>query len=136
MYFLLEHITTARDKSWKWFTTHAEGPHALFWLCLLSYLEPFISPIVPEALMAAMILAARHKWKLYAALTTIFSFLGGITGYLLGMFLFREFGEAILRFTGFGEIHEVSQMILGGNIFLIMFFIAFTLLPDKPFTYL
>lgn len=136
MHILLEHITTVREKSWAWFAARAQGPYGIFWLCLLSYLEPFISPIVPEALLAAMILVARERWKLYVLLTTIFTFLGGVTGYFIGMFLFQGFGEVLLRYTGSGEIHEVSQMILGGNIFLIMFFIAFTLLPDKPFTYL
>lgn len=136
MHVIFEHITTAKEKSWAWFAARAHSKHAIFWLCLLSYLEPFISPIVPEALMTAMILAHREKWKFYAVLTTIFTFLGGITGYLIGYFLFQGFGEALLTITGSGEVHEVSQMIVGGNIFLIMFFIAFTLLPDKPFTYL
>lgn len=125
-----------RDRAWGWFASHAHSKHALFWLCFLSYLEPFISPIVPEALMTAMILVKRERWKLYALLTTVFTFLGGITGYLLGMFLFKEFSEPLLRLSGYQQFHEISQNVLGGNIFLIMFFIAFTLLPDKPFTYL
>lgn len=136
MHVIFEHITNVKEKSWAWFVARAQGPYGIFWLCLLSYLEPFISPIVPEALMAAMILAAREKWKLYMALTTAFTFLGGITGYFIGFFVFKGFGDVLLRFTGYGEIHDASQMLLGGNIFLIMFFIAFTLLPDKPFTYL
>lgn len=136
MHILLEHITTMRDRAWAWFAARAGSKHAIFWLCLLSYLEPFLSPIVPEALMAAMILAKKEKWKFYAALTIFFTFLGGVTGYLLGAFLFRGVGDKILAFFGFSEVHGVVQTLIGGNIFLIMFFIAFTLLPDKPFTYL
>ncbi len=133
---LLEHITTIRDRAWAWFAARAESKYAIFWLCFLSYIEPFISPIVPEALMSAMILARRERWKLYTALTIVFTFLGGITGYLLGMFIFEGFAAPLLAFAGFRDFHAVSQTIVGGNIFLIMFFIAFTLLPDKPFTYL
>ncbi len=136
MHVIFEHITTIKEKSWAWFAARAQGPHGIFWLCFLSYLEPFISPIVPEALMTAMILARREKWKFYMVLTTIFTFLGGITGYLIGMFMFKGFGEALLQWTGAGEAHQVTQQLLDGNIFFVMFFIAFTLLPDKPFTYL
>ena len=136
MYFLLEHITTMRDRAWGWFVERAHSTHALFWLCFLSYVEPFLSPIVPEALMTAMIIANRERWKLYAVLTTIFTFLGGITGYLLGVFLFNEFAAPLVAWSGYQQYHEITQSLLGGNIFLIMFFIAFTLLPDKPFTYL
>lgn len=125
-----------RDRAWGWFAAHAQGKYALFWLAFLSYLEPFISPIVPEALMTAMILVKKELWRFYALITTLFTFLGGITGYMLGMFLFKEFSEPLLRFSGYQQFHDISQTIVGGNIFLIMFFIAFTLLPDKPFTYL
>ena len=125
-----------RDRAWAWFAARAQGAYALFWLCFLSYIEPFLSPIVPEALMTAMIIANKEKWKFYAILTIFFTFLGGITGYLLGMFLFNEFATPLLQWSGYQQYHELSQTILGGNIFLVMFFIAFTLLPDKPFTYL
>ena len=125
-----------RERAWGWFAERAESKQALFWLCFLSYTEPFLSPIVPEALMTAMILAKREHWRLYAALTTAFTFFGGVTGYLLGVFLFKEFATPLLGLSGFQEFQGVSQQILGGNIFLVMFFIAFTLLPDKPFTYL
>jgi membrane protein YqaA with SNARE-associated domain len=136
MHVILEHITTMRDRAWTWFAARADGPHAIFWLCVLSFLEPLFSPIVPEALMAAMILASKERWRYYATLTTIFTFLGGVAGYLIGAFLFQGFGEHILALSGFTEFHEATQRLVGGNIFLVMFFIAFTLLPDKPFTYL
>lgn len=133
---IFEHITTMRDRAWTWFKERAHSKHALFWLCFLSFLEPLISPIVPEALMSAMILAGRERWRYYATLTTVFTFLGGVTGYLIGFFLFRGFGDRLLAIAGFTEFHSATQMLIGGNIFLIMFFIAFTLLPDKPFTYI
>jgi membrane protein YqaA with SNARE-associated domain len=125
-----------RERAWAWFAARAHGRHAIFWLCFLSFIEPLFSPLIPEALMAAMILAKKERWKFYTALTTIFTFLGGVAGYLIGAFLFKGFGDRLLALTGFTEFHEATQMLVGGNIFLIMFFIAFTLLPDKPFTYL
>ena len=136
MHILFEHITTVRERAWGWFAARADGPYALFWLCFLSFTEPFLSPVVPEALMTAMIVARREHWRLYTLLTILFTFLGGITGYVLGIFLFKEFAEPLLQFAGYQQVHEVSQTLLGGNTFLVMFFIAFTFLPDKPFTYL
>lgn len=125
-----------QERAWAWFAMRAHTKQATLWLCFLSYIEPFLSPIVPETLMAAMILAVRERWKYYAALTIFFTFLGGVTGYVLGMFIFEGFAKPLLEFSGFKEFHKISQQLLGSNIFFVMFFIALTLLPDKPFTYI
>ena len=58
-------------------------------LSLLSFLESFILPFPPPDLMLApMSLAAPHKALYFATLTLIASVIGGITGYLIGAFLF------------------------------------------------
>lgn len=139
MRILFEHITTMREKSWKWFAARAHGKHAVAWLGILSFLEPLISPIVPETLLVAMLLAGsdEKKWKKYSFVTTAWAVAGGVLGYLIGAFFFRGFGEWLLGLTGTGEIHRFTQDILtGGSIFLLMLLITFTPIPDKPFTYL
>lgn len=133
---IFEHITTITERAWAWFAARADSKYAIFWLCLLAYLEPFISPVMPEALLVAMIIAKREHWKLYTTLTIIFCLLGGVTGYVLGMFFFQGVSEYLLSLSGFEQFQDVTSNIKGGDIFLIMFFISFTLLPDKPFTYL
>ncbi len=133
---IFEHITTISERAWGWFAARADSKYAIFWLCTLAFLEPFLSPFIPEALLVAMIIAKREHWKLYTALTVLFCLLGGIAGYVIGMFFFHGISEYILNLSGFEQFQNVRADILGGDIFLIMFFISFTLLPDKPFTYL
>ncbi|MDB5225616.1 MAG: DedA family protein [Candidatus Adlerbacteria bacterium] len=135
---LLEHITERGERSWAWFSQRAHSQHAKMWLAILSFLEPIISPIVPETLMVAMLLAGSNdrRWKAYAALTTAFSFLGGLVGYGIGMLAFYYFGEGLLAYFGLGDLHAQAQFLLGGSIFVVMFFVTFTPLPDKVFTIL
>lgn len=135
---LFEHITERSEKSWVWFSSRAHGSHAKGWLALLAFLEPIISPIVPETLMVAMLLAGsdERRWKVYAALTTACSFLGGLVAYGVGMLIFNYFGDPILSYFGIADIHATAQMLLGGSIFIVMFFVTFTPLPDKVFTIL
>ncbi len=133
-----EHIATPRESSWEWFKERAHSKHALAWLIVISFLEPIISPIVPETLMVAMLLAGSddQKWKRYSVITTTASFLGGMTGYAIGWLAFKWFGEQLLSYFGLGDAHGTIDMILSGNIFLIMIFITFTPIPDKVFTLL
>jgi membrane protein YqaA with SNARE-associated domain len=131
-----EHIMTRGERGWKWFSDRAHGKHAVAWLAVLAFFEPIFSPIVPETLMAAMLLARSDNrlWKKYAAVTTISSVLGGVAGYGLGYLAMRAFGLEWLSFLGLGNATETIATILAGNIFLIMIVVTFTPLPDKAFT--
>lgn len=135
---LPQHITTAHERGWKWFSDRAHSKHATFWLAVLAFLEPVISPIVPETLLVAMLLAGSddQKWKKYSAITTAASVAGGIAGYCVGMLAFKVFGEALLATFGLSDIHNTIGTILAGNIFLVMIFVTFTPIPDKAFTIL
>jgi membrane protein YqaA with SNARE-associated domain len=121
---------------WDWFVKRAHGPHALFWLVLVSFCEPIFLPIVPESVMAAMILAGRERWKRYVAITTVASVLGGIAGYGVGLFLFHQFGEPVLASYGLHHWFRVVARLLQGNVFLLMFLLMFSPLPDKAFVIL
>jgi membrane protein YqaA with SNARE-associated domain len=133
-----EHITTAQERGWQWFSERAHGKHAVFWLVVLAFLEPIFSPLVPETLLVAMLLAGsdERKWKRYSAITTASSFAGGVAGYGVGMLAFHLFGIALLSYLGLSDIHGTIATILAGNIFLVMVFITFTPIPDKAFTLL
>jgi membrane protein YqaA with SNARE-associated domain len=135
---VLEHISQRGERSWEWFKERAHGRHAQAWLAVLSFLEPIILPIVPETLMVAMLMAGSDggKWKKYAVLTTASSFAGGMAAYGIGWLAFSYFGEGILAYFGLVDIHASAQALLSGSIFIVMFFVTFTPLPDKVFTIL
>ena len=118
-------------RAWEWFAARAKGPHAMFWLCALSFLQPIIIPIFPETLMGLMILADRAHWKKYTGITIFVSTLGGITGYLIGAFLFREFGTLVLGHWGIHQWFHTAQHMLAQNPFLIAVFLVISPIPDK-----
>ena len=72
----------ARALSW------AREPRALYYLSGLSFVESFIFPIPPEAMLAPMMLGKRHRAFFYANLSLAFSLLGSLVGYALGHWAF------------------------------------------------
>jgi membrane protein YqaA with SNARE-associated domain len=66
----------------------ARHPHAPWYLGGLSFAESSFFPVPPDVMLAPMSLASpRRAWR-FAALTTATSVLGGMLGYLIGMFAF------------------------------------------------
>lgn len=129
----MEFIRIHGGRLWEWFRARAHGPHALFWLIVLSVLEPVFSPIIPETLMVPMVLAHREGWKTYAAIVVGFTAAGSIIGYLIGGLFFNTLGSYLLSLQHAGAIFERAQALMSAHAFLTMFWVAFTPLPDKAF---
>ncbi len=62
----------------------ARHPRAVHYLCGLSFIEAFIFPIMPEVMLAPMMLGKRHKAFFYANISLLFSLIGALVGYALG----------------------------------------------------
>ncbi len=62
----------------------ARAPRAVHYLCALSFFESFIFPIMPEVMLAPMMLGKRHRAFFYANISLLFSLLGAMVGYALG----------------------------------------------------
>ncbi|MHA6203878.1 YqaA family protein [Dyella soli] len=69
--------------------TWARHPRAVYFLCGLSFVEAFIFPIMPEVMLAPMMLGKRHKAFFYANVSLLFSLLGSLVGYALGHWAFQ-----------------------------------------------
>lgn len=67
----------------------AASPRAPWGLAVLSFTESSFFPIPPDVMLAPMALARLDRAWRYAAITTIASVLGGIFGYLIGLFAFE-----------------------------------------------
>jgi len=65
-------------------------------LFILSFLESFISPILPEVLLIPMSVANPEEAIYYALVTTLASILGGILGYWLGIKLGLPMAKKII----------------------------------------
>ena len=62
----------------------AREPKALYYLSGLSFVEAFIFPVMPEVMLAPMMLGKRHKAFFYANVSLLFSLIGALVGYALG----------------------------------------------------
>ncbi|MGB3461415.1 YqaA family protein [Rhodanobacter lindaniclasticus] len=68
----------------------ARAPRALYYLCALSFFEAFIFPIMPEVMLAPMMLGKRLKAFFYANMSLLFSLLGSVVGYALGHWAYES----------------------------------------------
>jgi membrane protein YqaA with SNARE-associated domain len=69
--------------------TWARDPRAVRYLCGLSFVEAFIFPVMPEVMLAPMMLGRREKAFFYANISLLFSLLGSLVGYALGHWAFH-----------------------------------------------
>lgn len=129
----LERISLSGERSWEWFKQRAHGPHALWWLIGASLLEPIISPVVPETLLVAILLAGAKRWKFYTTVTAIASIVGGIIGYAIGALLFGAIGAWLLSIGGVESAFVSAQHLMQKHVFATMILASFTPLPDKAF---
>src|SRR3569833_1461932 len=67
----------------------ARDPRAVYYLCGLRFVEAFIFPIMPEVMLAPMMLGKRHKACFYANVSLVFSLRGSLVGYGLGHWAFH-----------------------------------------------
>lgn len=72
-------------------------PRAEAALAVVSFTESSFFPIPPDAMLIPMVLARPERaWRI-ATICTIASVLGGILGYVIGMFLYQALAEPIVQ---------------------------------------
>ena len=93
-------------KLYDWTLSLAETRYALAALAIVAFVESSFFPIPPDVLLIPMILAARNRAFMIAALCTIASVMGGAFGYWIGAALFDTVGQPILDFYHKGDQFE------------------------------
>lgn len=73
----------------------ARDRRAIYYLCGLSFVEAFIFPIMPEVMLAPMMLGKRHRAFFFANISLLFSLLGSLVGYSLGHWAFHALTPAL-----------------------------------------
>ena len=68
-----------------------------FFLGLVSFIESSFFPIPPDVMIIPMIISKKNDFIKIFLITTIFSVLGGILGYFIGVFFF-DVGMQIMSF--------------------------------------
>ena len=107
-------------------------------LGFVSFIESFFFPVPPDLMIVPMVVAKRENYLNIFLIATIFSVLGGLVGYMLGVF-FLDVSMVIIEFYGYEEkVFEIQNKISSKEGFLfwigVMFLAGFTPLPFKLFT--
>ena len=109
---------------------HAKAKYYLFFLGVA---ESSFFPIPPDVMLLPMCLSNPKKaWK-FALITTVGSVLGGIIGYLIGVYAFG-FIEPYLYDWGYMSAYERAVMWFEEWGFWAIFIAGFSPIPYKVFT--
>ena len=116
----------------------ASSKLANYTLGFVSFIESFFFPVTLDLMIVPMVVAKKENYVKIFLIATIFSVLGGLAGYMLGVF-FLDISMVIIEFYGYQEkVFEIQEKISskGGFLFWIgvMFLAGFTPLPFKLFT--
>jgi membrane protein YqaA with SNARE-associated domain len=113
------------------FSRRREAP---YYLSLLSFVESFILPFPPpDVMLAPMSLARPSRAMRFAALTLLFSVLGGLVGYMIGAFLF-DFAEPYIIDWGYQARFEKVITWFEDWGFWAVLVAGFSPVPYKIFT--
>ena len=109
-----------------------------YYLAIVSFIESSFFPIPPDVMIIPMVISKKKDFVKIFLITTIFSVLGGIFGYLIGAFFF-DFGSQILDFYGYeNKLSNIKNNLINSDGFYawlsILFLAGFTPLPYKVFT--
>ena len=109
-----------------------------YYLAIVSFAESSFFPIPPDVMVIPMVIAKKNDFKKIFLITTIFSVLGGILGYLIGAFFF-DIGIQIMNFYGYeNKLITIKNSLFNSDGFYawlsILFLAGFTPLPYKVFT--
>ena len=108
------------------------------YLGIVSFTESSFFPIPPDVMIIPMVIAKKKEYFKIFLITSLFSVLGGIFGYLLG-YLFYDLAIHVIEFYGYeNKVESLKTSLSQGSGFFawlsILFLAGFTPLPYKAFT--
>ena len=109
-----------------------------YYLALVSFIESSFFPIPPDVMVIPMVISRKRDFIKIFVIATIFSVLGGILGYFIGVFFF-DIGMQIMSIYGYEDrLISLKNNLLNSEGFYawlgILFLAGFTPLPYKVFT--
>jgi len=117
-----------------WVLSWADSKYSPLALCILAFTESSFFPIPPDTLQLALSISKPKRSYWYAFLASIFSVLGGILGYFIGVFLFESVGKVIIQAFGYQAQFQQVGLLYQSHAFLAITAAAFTPIPYKVFT--
>ncbi|MES9813483.1 MAG: YqaA family protein [Candidatus Thiodiazotropha sp.] len=117
----------ARTMQW------SRHPYAPAYLAGLSFAESSFFPIPPDVMLAPMSMAQPKQAWFFAGLTTLASVIGGMLGYLIGVYAF-DLVQPWLHSLGYWEGYLNTKAWFGEWGFWAIFLAGFSPIPYKIFT--
>lgn len=111
----------------------AEHKQADKYLAALSFAESSFFPIPVDVMLAPMVLSTPKRWWQLALIATVFSVLGGIAGYFIGLYFFDVI-EPLLQKYGYWERFELARGWFDEWGVWVVFIAGFSPIPYKVFT--
>ena len=110
------------QKIYKKLLSLAEHQHAKKYLALVAFIESSFFPIPPDVMVVPMVLAKSSDWWRIALTCTLFSVIGGVAAYFIGLLLFETAAMPLIQFYGYqnnvSEFNEMYQNWGGWAVFL------------------
>ena len=103
------------------------------YLGVLSFAESSFFPVPVDVMLAPMCLAVRKKAWRYASIATVFSVIGGVVGYAIGVVGF-EMLEPWLAESHYWAAYETSREWFDRYGVWVIFVAGFSPIPYKVFT--
>lgn len=123
-------FTPMYDKALVW----SKHPRAPFILSVISFAESIIFPVPVDVMLAPMALGQPKRAYYFALLATIFSVLGGVAGYWLGMLAYEPLVQPALETLGYQHHFDRAQAWFENWGFWVVFLAGFSPIPFKVFT--
>jgi len=121
-------------KLYDWVLHWAETPYAVPALIILAIAESSFFPIPVDVLLIALAVSLPKRSFVYGLYTSVFSILGGVGGYLIGLKFMELIGWPIVEFYGYQEqFLSLSSTFQKYNFFAVLT-AALTPIPYKVFT--
>ncbi len=107
--------------------------HASWYLGGLSFAESSFFPIPPDVMLAPMALASPKKAWRFAFITTVASTLGGVFGYLLGVWGFEVIEPWLRESHYYSAFNTATEWFVEWGVWIV-FIAGFSPIPYKVFT--
>ena len=111
----------------------AKSKRAVSMLSAVSFVESFIFPIPPDLLLIPLSISNPRKAYYFALLTTIFSVLGGVVGYLIGLY-FADLFLSTLAWVFDEKSVEITTAWMAEWGVMVVLISGFSPIPYKIFT--
>ena len=107
-------------KLYDWTLSLAARKSAEWWLGIISFVESSVFVVPAEVLLVPMGLARPERAYRYALITSVGSVLGGIAGWLIGLYAYELVARPVLEFYGALDKFDLLRSSASRDAILIM----------------